>query len=153
MIQTATATAKDLAVVKDLDLKCYPYPLENDAWTFVFVDSTCVVHIVYVYNKPVGFQILEPIESNLRVWRLGVLRKFNGRGAGKALLARADEFRAAIKAPVLDTVVPEIHCLPGDPDDVSVWLKFQGFKATKVKKDYFDMYGRKYDGFVFERGT
>lgn len=151
-VKVVSATAKDASTIQALDLKCYHYPLENDAWSWIFLESTCVTYMVYIHKKAVGYGVIEAVGDNLRIWRLGVLKQFRGLGAAKALLKRAEELRAATKSKALDVVIPEIHCLPEDPDDVSVFLKLQGFRAVGIKKDRFDMYGCKYDGFIFERG-
>lgn len=152
MMKVVTATAKDLTLIRDLDVRTYFYPLTNDGWAYVFNDNACVVYLCTIGKRSIGFMILEPSGNNMRLHRLGILRQFRGLGAAKLLMRKAEEFRAATKSAALEVTVPEIHCAPGDPDDVSVFLKWQGFKATGVKTDFYSMYGRKYDGFVFERG-
>jgi len=152
MMKVVAATAKDISVVRDLDVKCYFYPVPQEGWAHALVDSSCVVNMVKIGARPIGFSILEPYGENLRIHRLGVIKRFRGLGAAKRLLHRAEDLRSATKSSSLETVIPEIQCLPGDPDDVSTFLKFQGFQATGIKRDFFSMYGRKYDGFIFERG-
>ena len=43
--------------------------------------------------------------------------------------------------------------MPGDPDDVTEFLDYMGFKATgEIRYDFCVMYGDSVDGFIFERG-
>lgn len=151
MMEIVTATAKDLATLRDIDIKTYFYPVPDDGWAHALVDSSCVVYMVRLGRHHIAYMIVEPSKHNLRVHRLGVIRQYRGHGAAKMLLTKAEELRRATKSKALEVIVPEIHCLPGDPDDISLFLKFQGFKATGIKLDFFTMYGRKYDGFIFER--
>ena len=52
----------------------------------------------------------------------------------------------------VQVVAPDIHCCPGDPDDISAFLLKSGFKPTgKILPEYKEMYGEPVDGYVFER--
>ncbi|OGN96977.1 MAG: hypothetical protein A2Z77_00575 [Chloroflexi bacterium RBG_13_51_36] len=147
-----TATAKDLDTLRDLDMRCYFYPVPEVGWSHALLDSACVVNMVKLSNRPLGYSIVEPLGKGLRIHRLGVLKKFRGIGVAKRLLHKAEDMRRDTGADALTIMVPEIHCLPGDPDDVSGYLKSQGFLAYATQLDAFRMYGRKYDGIIFKRG-
>ena len=52
----------------------------------------------------------------------------------------------------MKVVVPHIHCVPGDPDDVSVFLNKVDFVPTgRIIHDWREMYGEEVDGYEFER--
>jgi len=151
MMEVVPATAKDRLILQDIDIKTYFYPVSDEGWAHVLTDSSCMAYLVRIGHKHVAYMILEPSKDNLSVHKLGVLKQYRGLGAAKKLLERAEELKQATKSRALEVLVPEVHCLAGDPDDVSLFLKFQGFKAAGVRKDFFRMYGRRYDGIVFER--
>jgi len=150
-MELVPASAKDLTALKDLDLKTYHYPLSDEAWKRALVDSPCVVYTLRISRTHIGYMVAEPKELKLSVHRLGIVPKYRGMGGGKRLLKRVDELAHDTSYTHLQAVIPDIHCIPNDPDNVSLWLKFQGFKATKVLSNYFYMYGDYRDGYLFER--
>ena len=151
MMNIVPSLVKDLNLLKDVDLKTYHYPLTDEAWTHALVKSPCSVCTVRISKTHVGYMIVEPQELNLRIHRLGVREKFRGNGVGKRLLERAEQLACDGKYAYLEVVVPDIHCIPGDLDNVALWLKFQGFRASGVLGDYFHMYGDDHDGYLFKR--
>ena len=156
MMKMIVASVKDLGTLKDIDLKTYHYPLAQDAWTYALVDSPCTVYLVNYSRKAVAYAVVEPSpcnEKNLRLQRCGVLRDFRGFGVAKFILRDVSQTAKDMLMTRVEVLIPEVHCLPGDPDDVSLWLKFQGFRAASIIKNCFDMYGEDYDGFLFERSV
>ena len=151
MMEVVLSMAKDICSLKDLDLKTYHYQIDDNGWKYAFSDDGCVVYTIKISRTHIGFMITQPHRHNLRIVRMGVRKRYRGLGAGKKLLQKAEEMQVVTMAHKLEAEVPEIHCLPGDPDDVSMWLKFQGFRATRVRADAFPMYGNLYDGILFER--
>jgi len=152
MIKVVTATAKDLPTLQDLDLKTYHYPLSDKGWKYALIDSPCKVGMAQIGTTYVGFALFEQADGALDIHRLGVLSKFRGLGAGKTLLQTANALARDLHSLKLRVIVPSCHC-ENDKDNVSNWLKGQGFRAKGVKTDFFKMYGDLYDGYLFERGV
>lgn len=151
MIDVKIAMAKDIFTLKTIDLRSYHYPMTDDQWKHVFSNSGCLAYVANFSRAKVGFAILEPRGTNMRIHRLGVTPKFRGMGVGSALMDKAEELRRATMSKKLEIEIPEIHCIPNDPDNVSLWLKFNGFEAGQVREGAFPMYGEMYDGYIFER--
>jgi len=152
MIVIRDALVKDMNALKDIDLRSYQYPLSQDTWSRVLVDSPCKVFLATIGTRTVGFIVLEAHETRgLQVQRLAVSALFRGKGIATELLAKAESLARDLHIDKLSATVPEIHCLPGDPDDISLWLKFKGFRAVGIRRGFYHMYGDYLDGFVFER--
>jgi GNAT superfamily N-acetyltransferase len=140
---------RDLPMLKDLDLKTYDYPMNEAQWQHI--QELDAMYIVTIGKRDIGFTVLEACDDCLNCHRLGVLRRFRGQGVGKYLLNEAVALARDLHKPKLTTVIPEINCLPGHPDDVSLWLKWQGFRAFGVKRNLFYMYGECVDGILFAK--
>lgn len=157
MIKVREAGVKDITTLKDLDLKCQIYPADPDLWAYLLTPATKGVYLAHIGHTPVGYavcadiEILETKQKHVRIQLFGSLARFRGNGVGKALLEKVEDLARNLHIKWVSAVIPEIHCLPDDPDDVSLWLRFQGFRAKRIVKDGFVMYGDKHDGFVFEK--
>ena len=153
MINVKSVGLRDLGALKDVDLKASIYPATSEAWVYAIDRGNCVNYGAYIGIKMVGFVILEQAEKVLKILRLKVHPQFKYQNVEETLLAKASDLARDLHIYTLEITVPEIHCLPGDPDDESVFLKGHGFTAYRVVKDAFKMYGRAYDGFVFKKGV
>lgn len=154
MIRVHTANQGDLGAMVEIDLRCFEYPIyyaelrdylrSPDCFCVIAAnDNHCVVgYAVFKASKPEGL---------LEIVRLAVLQKHRGLGAGKELLRAGRDYAITYSLHEMFVVVPEIICDPRSPGDVSRWLGFQGFKANKVIKHAFVMYGSKIDGFRFTK--
>jgi ribosomal protein S18 acetylase RimI-like enzyme len=150
MINIHEVSVKDLNTLKDIDLRSNFYPLEEDAWAYSVVDGHCANYGASIGKVMVGFVLAEQIET-LMILRLCVRPNYRHHGVGTKLMDKMASLARDLHVSTMSIIIPEIHCLPGDPDDVSLWLKWRGFRATKILKDGFYMYGDKIDGFKFER--
>lgn len=147
----------DVNALSTLDLKTYHYPLELKKWKELAGQSgkptEPKVVVVEIVRKPVGFALWQELDENVsRIIRLGVLHKCRFHGLGRLLIEKVVLHSQTAKKDRLRVVLPDIHCLPGDPDDVSGFLSKVGFHTTgEVVTDHCRMYGEWREGYVFER--
>lgn len=163
----------DLNTLKDLDLKCFDYPLEMAEWQELIngsgQDEKARVSVVLVQRKAVGFAVWKLVEEKkpaeagedpdhkfvIDIVRLGVREPWRRNKLGTLLLADIEDDAKRRQADVLRITVPEIHCQPEgrrDKDDVTGFLNATHFKPTgKVVTDFCKMYGDLIDGYVWER--
>jgi L-amino acid N-acyltransferase YncA len=153
----------DINIIRALDAKCYDYPLEMKEWEKLINQSgknnkaRCVV--VEAARKPLGFAVWSTFLStgghsrNVQfLYKLGVKKDKRRNGLGTLMLDTCISEAVKAQAEVVRTIVPEIHCDPGDPDDVSIFLKKSEFVATgEIVENYVQMFGQLVDGFVFEK--
>ena len=153
----------DINVIRDLDIKCYDYPLEMAEWQDLLNTSgqdnqaRCV--LVEAYRKPLGFAVWKilPPEAGVNVqvcflYRLGVRPTVRQKGLGRLLLKTCEAHATRMQADVIRTTVPDFKCKSGDPDDVSGFLSASGFMATgHIVDQYKFMYGKWVDGYIFEK--
>jgi hypothetical protein len=151
MVKVDTVTVKDLGALKDIDLKASVYTATPEMWAYAIADGHCANYGAYIGSKMVGFIITEQHDKAVQILRYKVHPDYLFVGVDVALMEKASFLARDLHVYTLYIIVPEIHCLPGDPDDESEALSGFGFRATTILKDAFDMYGRKYDGFRFER--
>lgn len=149
----------DINDVTMMDLRCYPYPMPMKEWQERIQGSgkqdQARIIVVEVYRKAAGFAMWN-IDENHVGWlcRLGVLPPYRRKKLGCVLMASCVKHCADNHCDKIKAVVPSIHCKPGDPDDVSAFLHYCGFKATgEILYGYCVMYGDETDGYVFERDT
>lgn len=138
----------------EIDLRSYDYPLgyielkallqDNDCFTVVAADN-CKVIGYAVFRKDVAAGFLEIV-------RLAVLPKERQQGVGSELLRAGRDYGLTANLYVMYVIVPEILCCPGDPDDISRWLGYKGFKAVvPIYPNKFYMYGDNVAGIKFTR--
>ena len=150
MIKIKPISVKDLGVIKDIDLKASIYPAVAEAWAYTFIEGNCVNFGAYIGSKMIGFIILERSQKDLQILRMRVHPDYICHPE-KELLNKAEHVARDLHVSNLIITVPEIHCLPGDPDDESAKLLSWGFKAYKILRDAYVMYGDKVDGFKFKK--
>ncbi len=141
---------RDVNLVKDLDLKCYHYPWTPQDWAANVGNDAAKWCLATVRDRPVGFAIWGREKDRDLLHRIAVRPDSRNQGIGTEILRyvlRCVRNRGASK---LSTVVPEINCFPGHPDDVSAWLLARGFRAEPplVPKHAY-RYGQWVDGFCF----
>ena len=145
---------RDINYVMDIYLKSYYYTMPVETWQEISEDKDCYQLVAIRQGVPVGFAMWRrhrhPTVCELT--HIGVSPSERGSGAGTALLDAVAVGAIQKHLDKIFIVVPEINCSPGDSDDSSVWLREHGFAAVlPVLKDKFTMYGRKVDGYRFER--
>lgn len=147
----------DVNALSTLDLKTYHYPLELETWKELAGQSgkptEPKVVVVEVARRPVGFALWQEVDEDVaRIIRLGILPKSRFCGLGTLLIKRIIAHSQTEKKDRLRIVIPDLHCQPGDPDDVSGFLSKVGFHTTgEVIQDHSRMYGDWREGYVFER--
>lgn len=155
MIRVHTANQRDINGMFEVDLRAYEYPIgyieikdylmSRECFCVIAADDSHNVVGYAIFKKDAAAGVLEIV-------RLGVLPKRRGEGAGKELLRAGSDFCLTYNLHEMSVLVPEIKCNPGQPDDVSRWLRYQDFLAVlPIKKDEFEMYGSKVDGIKFVR--
>ena len=143
--------------LSELDLKSYHYPLPLERWKelsrLAGKPTEPKVVVVEVVRKPMAFAMWQEVDSDVtKILRLGVLPKARRHGIGRLLIKKIIVHSQAEKKDRLRIVLPDIHCLPGDPDDVSGFISKVGFNTTgEVITEHCYMYGEWRDGYVFER--
>ena len=150
----------DVSTITNLDLKCYHYPMDLDEWKEFLqtINDTNKVVVLELGRRAVGFTAYELVEaikegdSYVQVTRLGVHPEYRDRGFGSMLVKNVETAARRMKADKVSFLVPEIHCCPGDPDDVTHFLNFNGYYASGViEYNYKRMYGRVIDAFYFTK--
>jgi GNAT superfamily N-acetyltransferase len=141
---------RDVNLVKDLDLKCYQYPWEPDQWADAVGSGQAKWCLATLQDKPVGFAIWQLTSEGVVLDRLGVRPDSQNQGVGTELLRHVLKYTQTLNAKKITTVVPEINCCPGHPDDVSSWLVSRGFQTVlPIIPNHAYMYGQWSDGFCF----
>lgn len=153
----------DINDIRDLDIKCYDYPLSMPEWQELINgkegeddSAKAKVAVIEVYRKKAGFAVYRKVdEDTVEIVRLGVRESLRASGLGALLIKEAELYAKRMACDVLRLVVPEIHCQPEgqrDKDDVSQFLNHNQFKPTgKIVSNFAYMYGEDVDGFVWER--
>lgn len=145
---------RDVNLVKDLDLKCYHYPWTPKEWADTVGNDVAKWCLATIRDRPVGFAIWRQEKNTGLLERIGVLPDSRKQGIGTELLRYVLRCVRNRGAPKLSLMVPEIHCCPGHPDDVSAWLLARGFRAEPpITPKYAYMYGQWVDGFCFVKPT
>jgi len=148
----------DVNMLTSLDLKCYHYPMDLPKWQEYIKEVSKGNRIVVMEQNrtPVGFAAWEIIEdlnagtSYANITRLGIHPEYRRMGHGKQLLTHIEVSAARAKADGVSVVIPEIHCSPGDPDDISEFLALCGYFASgAIVYNFRRMYGQMVDGFYF----
>jgi len=145
---------QDINYVMDIDLKSYFTPFTLDEWRAIADDATCELLVATCEGVPVGVVIWRKNrkEKEGEIVRLGVKPCERNSGIGSQLLEAVEYEALRVRLDKLYMVVPEVKCSPGDPDDVSVWLRVNGFRATlPIIPAVTQMYGRSIDGYRFEK--
>ena len=143
-------TGADINYVRDIDLKSYTYPWDSEMWRKLANDKSCYIVISSLGFTPTGFIVWKVEEDACQVLRLGVKPHARNLGSGSALITHVEDWAIDHHLTNIYTLVPEINCFPGHPDDVSAWLLHRGFKATlPIIEDLAFLYGNLVDGYKF----
>jgi N-acetylglutamate synthase-like GNAT family acetyltransferase len=149
-----TAQTKDVHHLVDIDLKSYDYPWTVDEWRKLSEDPTCIIVIASFKVEPISVCVWrkKPAVKEAEILRLATKPKYRKRGAATFLLNAAEHSAKAHELEKVTIIVPEINCFPGHFDDVSQWLLKRGYQAiAPILKNHFYMYGKRCDGFKFEK--
>ena len=149
----------DINKLQALDLKSYHYPLALEEWQKHVVgsgkkDQSRIV-IAEVQGLAVAYAMwmLEVDTDRVILQRLGVHHEYRRFGLGRLMMGACEKFRYDNFCVEIVTTVPDVHCCPGDGDDVSVFLNKMGFEASgEIAKKWYHMYGETRDGYIFKCG-
>lgn len=139
----------DLADLMDMDVKSNYIGWAETVWRRAISEN--LVFIAYVHNVPVGFLVLDSQSNPAIIRRCGAVNE-DGKGVMDALFEIAIGKALDCGCQGVEHVVPETHIDPGKPDDVSLFLKQQGFQAvTPLLANYYRIDGDTVDGVKFAR--
>lgn len=133
----------------DIDLKCFDRPWTPIEWRRV--SKLCSILVATWNDKPIGMIVYGQTESgDFDVVKLGVKPVYRRQGIGSRLMLDAILAARNLMVPSIFVTVPESHVCPGDPYDVSAWLRKRSFRARLPNiKDHIELYGEWEDGVVF----
>jgi GNAT superfamily N-acetyltransferase len=102
-------------------------------------------------SQALGYAVWQRFEGDFLLLRLGVVKQHRRRGIGQLLFDTVLKDARKRNIPKIKVTIPEIYCLPGDPDDVSAFLSSMGFRATgEILTNWKFMFGKTYDGILWE---
>jgi len=149
----------DINTLVALDIKTYNYPLSIENWQALVNGSGRSreprVVVMELARKPVGFAMWQHINDQIvKFLRLGILPHYRRKGLARILIDSCVQDARRQKANKIQISVPELHCIPDDPDNVVGFLNKVGFNPTgEVINNYGIMYGESVDAYVFERSV
>lgn len=148
----------DIGVLTNLDTKAYHYPLALEAWQEAVKGSgkkgEARIVVAELGKKAVAYGMwsIDTKKNEVVLDRLGVLPEYRLSGLGKLFILACMEFANKEMCDTIKITVPDLHCQPEDPDDVSVFLNRMGFKTTgKCIDDWKIMYGEMREGYEFTK--
>jgi GNAT superfamily N-acetyltransferase len=140
-----SASRNDLTLLIDTDIKCFDTVWSKGVWKEVL--EACRVFVALHEGKVIGFAAYQ----DNWLLKLGVKREHRRQGVSRRLLAAG---LGVTKGRGVYTVVPESSLMPGDPYDLSLWLKKLGFSLQRpFLRDHFTLYGQTEDGVPFVHGN
>jgi GNAT superfamily N-acetyltransferase len=113
----------------DIDLKCFEDNIPLEEWRIYLDDSTYSIMVGTVQGIPAGFIMWQ---GNMVV-RLGVKPVYRKFGIGSKLLYMVENTLIQLGKKTIIIKIPESLCCPGNPIDVSGWLRRRGFRAEKLE--------------------
>ena len=149
MIDFRASTEKDAHYLLDIDLKCFDYAWLPEDWRAI--SKACYGCVATWNETPIGMAIFgQTPYGNVEILKLAVKSSYRNRGIGSRLVFNCLLYAREIHALRLLMVVPEGQLRPGEPGDISSWLKHRGFRAqVPLLRNYFTFYGQPEDGVVF----
>ena len=153
----------DIGNLVALDLKSYPYPLPMEAWRKLVEcsgrEKEPRVVVIDVDKKAIGFATWVMKEDSFQIVRLGVRETFGDtevnyrrRGYGSKLVGQCVMEASRHGKRKIAVNIPDIQCIPDDPDNIVEFLTKNGFEATgEVVTKFGRYYGELADAYVFER--
>ena len=149
MIDFRAAEQKDAHYLIDIDIKCF-----DDAWTpedWRFAAKYCVACVATWNGAPVGMAVFyNDFMGSIEIVKVAVKRPYRNMGIARRLIFNCILYARELYATRLVMIVPESKLRPGEPDDLSEWLKALRFRAqVPLFKNYFTFCGEPEDGVVF----
>lgn len=150
------ATGDDCQHLIDIDLKCFEFPWNADFWGWAGANYS--IFVVTHYDQPVGFACYCICDSGYCRSRVMVLNKvavksaYRGHGIGNMLVEAVQRMALSADLMLMETIIPESLCRPGEPDDVTGFFQKLGYRAVApLVRDCFEYCGGLEDGIRFIR--
>jgi N-acetylglutamate synthase-like GNAT family acetyltransferase len=84
--------------------------------------------------------------------KVGILPSFRGQGLGQMIFTKCEAEAQWSNLKKVFVWLPDLHCNPGDPDDVSVFVNKCGYRATgQCREAPYKMYGKPFELYRFEK--
>jgi len=149
MIGFRAAEQKDAHYLIDIDIKCFDY-----AWTPEEgrqVSKYCGACVATWNDTPVGMAVFcNDHMGSIEIVTVAVKKPYRNMGIARRLIFNCILYARELCATRLVMVVPESRLRPGEPDDLSGWLKRLQFRAqVPLLTNHFTFYGEPEDGVVF----
>jgi GNAT superfamily N-acetyltransferase len=155
IVKIGKATNRDCANLILIDQKVSQFPLPSDYYGKVI---TSKYGITFVANNEAGItvgfiSVLNNIDwkpDEYSVCRLCVLPSWQRMGIGSRLVSEAAVEVGLRKKYKFTSYHPEFNCIPGDPDDITPFLRKNKFLCTGIDGRAL-RYGKVWDLYRFER--
>lgn len=149
MIEFRASTQDDAHYLLDIDLKCFDLAWTPDDWREA--SEKCFATVATSKKTPIAMAVFwRSPDNDIEILRLGVKPEFRRSGIARQLIRNCMTYARECNAFEIRMLLPESRLCPGEPDDLSVWLRKTGFRATlPLHKDAFTFYGRSEDGVAF----
>jgi GNAT superfamily N-acetyltransferase len=137
----------DRELLYHIDVRCFDDVWEKELWLHWFKEDR-VVYVAEADDQIVGFAACIILSDGVAIEKIGVRPDFRLRGVSKDLLLTA-HLRSQLQewSHVLSITIPETFLCPGQPDDISGWVKAVRFRAkVPLQPDYFNINGDSIDG-------
>lgn len=139
----------------NIDVKSSEFPFEFEDWQLLahyFPEWRIMVSCLD--ETPVGFAIVELDKDELvmRIHKIVALPEAKRIGVDTTMLCHI-EYEAQISGfAKIQLPVPSLACRgPGDPYDISEWLKNNQYRCVGTEEEIFEAYGEKIDAYIFEK--
>lgn len=142
-------TERDAHYLIDIDIKCFDYAWLPEDWRRISKD--CLACVATYRETPIGMVIFSDNHfGGIEIEKIAVKPSFCNQGVASQLLFNCALYAREIGDTELIMVIPESRLRPGEPDDLSVWLRRKGFRAeVPLLKNYFTFFGQPEDGVLF----
>lgn len=139
----------DTRYFRDIDIKCFETPWTPNEWRWA--SDNCLGCVCTFRQTPIGMVVnYRNEDGDLMVAKLGVKPEYRRVGIGTDLLRSAYHHALYVGAPYLVTIIPEWQICPGQPEDLSGWLKRRGLTAHReIVRNFQFAYGEPIDGIQF----
>lgn len=158
----------DRQALRQLDIKCYDYPIEWDTWAEILGHSegamgTYSCKVWKTNGSIVGYMVYDEvvfeddvdgnIVQDLYVSRLGVARSVRRRGFGSRLVVELRRLTHARGWNEFQITLPE-YFLDGEENrGLDAFTKSNGLRILRTVPKCYPHYGRSYDGLTFRSGA
>lgn len=139
----------------NVDLKTSEFPFGFQDWQLLaHYFPEWKIMVACLDETPVGFAIVEMDKEDrtVRIHKLVAMADARKLGVDNAIL-HTIEYEATISGyQKVQLPTPTSSCRgPGDPYDISEWLKKNKYVCVGTEESMFEAYGENMDGYIFEK--